>query len=282
MENIEILDVKNDYIFKRIFGENENIFIDFVNSILNQSDDKKIKSVTFLNNEINKDSQYDKESRLDVLAQLNNGSFLNLEMQMLNTGEYEKRCLYYWAKLYEQQLSEGKSYRYLCPSICIHVLNFNFFKEKEEFITNIGLLDKKTYRVFSEDLEFVFLEVPKVPKNYYNNLDKWMHFLRGISKKEVIKMNNPNIQKAFEALEYISQSPIERGKYEARQKYLHDFNTAIETKLLEGIEIGKSEGVEIGITKGKLETAKKLKSMGLPINTVIEATGLTADELEKI
>ncbi|APJ03052.1 Rpn family recombination-promoting nuclease/putative transposase [Silvanigrella aquatica] len=70
MENIEILDVKNDYIFKRIFGENENIFIDFVNSILNQRDDKKIKSVTFLNNEITKDSQYDKESRLDVTARI--------------------------------------------------------------------------------------------------------------------------------------------------------------------------------------------------------------------
>ena len=60
MENIKLLDVKNDYLFKRIFGENEDIFIDFANSILNHPEDKKIKSVTFLNNEINKESENDK------------------------------------------------------------------------------------------------------------------------------------------------------------------------------------------------------------------------------
>ncbi|APJ03038.1 hypothetical protein AXG55_03565 [Silvanigrella aquatica] len=91
-------------------------------------------------------------------------------------------------------------------------------------------------------------------------------------------MDNPNIQKAFETLEYISQNPVERRKYEARQKYLHDLNTAMETQRREG----KEEGIEIGITKGKFETAKKMKSMGLPMNTVIEVTGLTADELEKL
>ncbi|WP_397601127.1 Rpn family recombination-promoting nuclease/putative transposase [Silvanigrella sp.] len=134
MENLQLLDVKNDYLFKRIFGEDEEIFIDFANSILNYPEERKIKSVTFLNNEVNKDSEFDKESRFDVIAQLNDGSFVNLEMQMRNTGEYEKRCLYYWAKLYEKQLGKGEPYRVLSPSICIHVLNFNFFKEKEEFM----------------------------------------------------------------------------------------------------------------------------------------------------
>ncbi|APJ04354.1 hypothetical protein AXG55_10725 [Silvanigrella aquatica] len=100
-QEIDLLDVKIDYAFKRIFGENEDIFINFTNSILNQPHNKKIKSVQFLNTEVNQESAFDKESRFDVLAQLNDGSFVNMEMQMSYTSEYEKRCLYYWTKLYE-------------------------------------------------------------------------------------------------------------------------------------------------------------------------------------
>lgn len=278
LENKTLLVVKNDYLFKRIFGENEEIFINFANSILKYPKERKIKSVTFLNNEMNKDSEFDKESRFDVFAQLNDGSYLNLEMQMRNTGEYEKRCLYYWAKLYEQQLTQGMSYRSLVPSICIHILNFNFFKEKEEFITELGILDKKTHKSFSNDFEIIFLEVPKAPKTYYNDLDKWMLFLKGLSKTEVIQMDNSAIHKAQETLEYISQDPIARAKYEARRKYLLDYNTTVETMRIEGREEGRKEGKE----EVKHLIAKKMREEGMSLELVIKITGLTADELEKI
>lgn len=282
MNNITLLDVKNDYLFKRIFGEDEEIFIDFANSILNYPKEKQIKSVTFLNNEVTKDSEFDKESRFDVLAQLNDGSLINLEMQMRNTGEYEKRCLYYWAKLYEKQLGKGDPYQKLVPSICIHILNFNFFKEKEEFMTKIGLLDLKTYELFSKNFELIFLEVPKVPKVYYNNLEKWMLFLKGISKKEIIQMDNSAIHKAHETLEYISQDPISRAKYEARLKYLSDYNTSLYIEREEGREEGLEEGKLLGKSEAMVQIAKKMRKEGFSIDTVIKLTGFSADELEKL
>ena len=285
MEKVELLDVKNDYLFKRIFGENEEIFINFANSILNYPKDKQIKSVTFLNNEVNKDSALDKESRFDVLAQLNDSSFINLEMQMRNTGEYEKRCLYYWAKLYEQQLIEGKNYNFLVPAICIHILNFNFFKEKEDFITKLSILDHKTHKVFSNDFKIIFLEVPKVPKTYYNELDKWMLFLKGMSTKEVMQMGNPTITKAQETLEFLSQDPVARAKYEARQKYILDFNTSMFTSRNEGIAVGlekgKAEGIAEGEKEAKRKIAQNMRNLNLPIDVVSKATGLSAEELEK-
>ena len=113
-------------------------------------------------------------------------------------------------------------------------------------------------------LEFVFLEVPKVPKTYYNNLDMWMHFLKGISKKEAMKMDNSNIHKAFETLEYISQDPIALAKYEARQKFFLDLNTSLYTERKEG----RDEAI--------IHVAKKMKSMCLPLQVVIDATGLSA------
>ena len=73
MTQLEMFDVKIDYVFKRLFGCDEEIFIDFASSILG----KKIKSVIFLNNDIDKDLITDKASRLYVLAELADGSRLN-------------------------------------------------------------------------------------------------------------------------------------------------------------------------------------------------------------
>ncbi len=106
MTQLEIFDVKIDFVFKKIFGCDEEIFINFASCILG----KKIKSVTFLNNDMDKDFMTDKASRLDVLAELSDGTRTNIEMQTQSKGEYKKRSLYYWAKLYEEQLKEGESH----------------------------------------------------------------------------------------------------------------------------------------------------------------------------
>lgn len=69
-----------DFVFKRMFGHDKAIFIDFINSILSDKSEEIVKSVTFTNNKITKDSLYDKESRLDVRAILDDGSHVNIEI----------------------------------------------------------------------------------------------------------------------------------------------------------------------------------------------------------
>ena len=266
----ELLDIKNDYVFKRIFGEKEDILIHFLNSVLKYPEKEKIISLTYLNTEINKEQEDDKETRLDVLAKLNNNSFVNIEVQVQNTYEYEKRCLYYWAKLYEQQLTSGKKYKTLKPAICIHILNFNFFKHKDYFFTNIKAIDIDTKYVFSQDFQLYFLEVPKIPNQYYNELDKWMHFFKGASKETVMAMQTPEIEKAFKTLEYISQDPIARAKYEARRKYELDYNTDMDGAREEGIQ------------QGKLEIAKNLLANNFSIEMIIKITGLYIAEIEML
>ena len=290
----ELLDIKNDYVFKRIFGEKEDILIHFLNSVLNYPEDEKIISLTYLNTEINKDQEDDKETRLDVLAKLNNESFVNIEIQVQNTYEYQKRCLYYWAKLYEQQLTSGKKYKTLKPAICIHILNFNFFKDKAYFMTKIKPLDTETRKVFSHDFQLYFLEVPKIPDQYYNELDKWMHFFKGASKETVMAMQTPEIEKAFSTLEYISQDPVARAKYEARRKYELDYNTDMDGAREEGVKIGftkgfqngKNEGEQLGFAKGinnrNKEIVLNLLANDFSIEMISKITDLPISEIEKL
>ena len=83
------------------------------------------------------------------------------------------------------------------------------------------------------------MEFPKVQVKSYNTLEKWMRFLKKTSKEEILSMDEKTISKAFEELEYLSHDPANRAKYEARRKYLLDYNTSMLTAKEEGIEIGK-------------------------------------------
>jgi predicted transposase/invertase (TIGR01784 family) len=298
VNNIELMDPKYDFIFKRIFGHDEEIFISFVNSILNYPEAKKITSATFINNELNKDSDNDKDSRLDVHAILNDSSHVNIEIQMQNTGEYDKRSLYYWSKLYEEQLKKGDNYKNLKPAICINVLNFNLFQNINRFHTILGIVDLSTNIRLLEDFEIHFIELPKVPKKYYNTFEKWMRFLINPSKEEIIAMGDKVIFKALETLEYLSHDPANRAKYEAKRKFYLDYNTGLRTALEEGEVIGIKKGEVIGIKKGEvigikkgfekgeknkaIKIAKSLRSRNMPLNDVMQITGLSIEEMEEL
>jgi predicted transposase/invertase (TIGR01784 family) len=53
-----------------------------------------------------------------------------------------------------------------------------------------------------------------------------------------------------------------------------------------GEKVGEERGISIGLSQGahqaKLETAKVLKSAGIEINLIINSTGLSPEEIEKL
>nr|WP_179031292.1 Rpn family recombination-promoting nuclease/putative transposase [Paenibacillus kribbensis] len=115
-------------------------------------------------------------------------------------------------------------------------------------------------------------------------LINWLLFLKGAdpSKWEVLKMNEPGLEKAMDTLQFLSQDSEARRLYEARQKYLHD-----EASMIDRAEsIGMAKGLEKGLTKGKEDEkkniAKNMLSMGLDIATIAKATGLTEKEIKSI
>ncbi len=268
MQELELFDPKVDFAFKHLFGSDDEIFISFANSILNYPEGKKIKSVTFLNNDLDKDCENDKASRLDVLAELEDGRRINIEMQSQSQGEYKKRSLYYWAKLYEEQIKEGENYISLKPAIGIHVLNFNLLQNKLNYHTVLEVVDAQTFEKFTDDFEIHYLELPKVPKKLYSTQDKWMQFLKNPCAKEVVAMEDPAIQKAYEKLKYLSQDSKARMRYEARRKFEMDYST--------NMELAQREGRD----KERLEIAKKMLAQGLSLEFIQDMTGLSADEIK--
>ncbi len=113
-----------DIAFKKIFGveENKDLLISLINSIVQEED--QVVDVALLNPYNPKHFRQDKLSILDIKAKGCNGKRFNIEIQISDEADYDKRALYYWAKLYTEQLKSAQDYDTLSKAIGIHILNF--------------------------------------------------------------------------------------------------------------------------------------------------------------
>jgi predicted transposase/invertase (TIGR01784 family) len=182
----------------------------------------------------------------------------NVEMQMLAYRYYEKRILYYAAKLHQQQLHEGQDYLELKPTISISFLDHVLFPQVPDYHLRFRLLEASHQVLFTDDLEFHLLELPKFTKaaeELSSGLDIWLYFLRHAAKMDTealpAALQQPLVLRAVEELKMLSQTDQERERYEARRKAQLDYNTGLKVSRMEGREEGRVEGRIEGLTKGE-------------------------------
>ena len=270
-----------DLVVKRIFGNENNprILISFLNAVIKPKD--LIQSVQIMNNDIDKESIEDKFSRLDIKAKTNKNELINIEIQIKDEHNMVKRSLYYWSKMFESQLTEGKKYDTLAKTICINILNFKCLKTKEAH-SIYRLKEINTNEELTDLQEIHFIELPKLPKNeeIKDVFDAWMEFIENpISNKlEKAEMTIQEIKEAKNELLRLSANDKERMKYEDRKAALLDKVSALENAEEKGIEIGK----EIGEKNKAIEVAKNLIEAGVDIEIIIKSTGLESVEIEKL
>ncbi|MGG1616382.1 Rpn family recombination-promoting nuclease/putative transposase [Paenibacillus sp. NRS-1782] len=95
-------------------------------------------------------------------------------------------------------------------------------------------------------------------------------------------MNEPTLKKAMDTLEFLSQDREARRLYEERQKYLHDEASMIEW----ATEKGLKKGLEVGLAKGErqkaVEIASNMLSLGIEIEVISKASGLSESEVQSL
>lgn len=271
-----ILDPKIDFVFKNIFGSSKHprILISFLNSVLKPKN--LISKVEIKNTDIEKHFVEDKFSRLDVKAETNTGEIINVEIQLKNEYNMIKRSLYYWSKLYEEQLSEGEDYSELKRTVCINILNFKYLKN-DRFHNGYRLKEIETQEELSDLLEIHFIEIPKLDKNSDEKdmLVAWTEFLKNPESEKVrsLEMTIEEIREAKDELVRLSNDEEQRQIYEMRSKILKDKISALNK--------AKKEGVEEGIKQGKIEIAKSLKGL-LEDDVIAEKTGLDLEIIKNL
>ena len=273
---VALLPPKMDFVFKRIFGnENHpNILISFLNAVLNPVD--PIKSVNLKDTTIEKSHLEDKYSRLDVKAITNKGEHINIEIQLKDEYNMIKRSLYYWSKLYEGQLENGENYQKLSRTICINLLNFNLLNH-DKFHSVYRLKDCETNEELTDVMELHFIELKKMKdvkrvEEVKTKLEAWLYFINQPDSELVQELEKVEVEikEAKAELIRLSGDRKERERYEKRR----------ESRLNEMSALSYAE--EKGVKRRNIEIAKNLIQKGLDDNFIIETTGLSVEEVREI
>ena len=278
-----------DMVFKKIFGveENKDLTLSLINSIVSPED--QISEITLLNPYNPKSFANDKLSILDIKAKSQDGKRFNIEIQVSDEADYDKRALYYWAKLYTEQLKSAEHYGKLSKAIGIHILNFTSLPDAEKYHNAFHLKEKEDNFHHFSDLEIHTIELNKFdaslpkPLNEFvgklkTSLDIWSSFLTRNNLLNAdtlpLAMNSPELKKALGVLEQINFNQEERDAYEDRLKWLRiEMNT-----LKKRFNDGKAEGK----VEERLEMARKMLNHGLPVEDIIKISGLPHSQIKEL
>ena len=277
-KNKRMLSPKIDVVFRMLFGEQKHERI--TKKLIEDVIEEKVETIELEQTPYLWGNQADdKLGIIDVRATINNKNPIDIEMQILNNRDIEKRILFYWSKLYLKQLKRGERYKELNRSISIIFLDYEIEKLKELPIHTKWQIrnDKNGKILLTEDLEIHIIEIPKINKMLENGkLKKWILFLEKPEGEETKKMaeKEKEIKEAIETLEDISSDEAKERIAELREKYIMDRVSELET--------AEEKGIKQGARNEKEKVAKIMKQKNMPIDDIIDITGLTKEEIEKL
>ena len=296
-----------DFGFKRIFGTkpNKDLLINFLNSLFEGF--QVIKDVKYLNSEHVGDAFAERKAIFDVYCENERGEKFIVEMQNAYQKFFKDRSLFYSTYPIREQAPKSSDWNFKLEHVyTVALLNYDMDEEafdKDDISHEVGLLDKKTHKVFNDKLTFKYVEIAKFDKSedeLVSLYDKWLYVLKNLSRldKRPATLKEKIFSKLFQEAEIAKFTPNELREYEDSLKAYRDIKNSLDTALeqgfergmekghAKGLEEGRKKGLAEGRAKGRAEgradVAKMMLKRGLDIKMVAELTGLTEDEIEYI
>lgn len=273
-----------DIGFKRIFGQeiSKPLIIDFLNSLL--LGEERITNITFLDKEQPALFEDDRSLIYDIYCQTEKGENIIVEMQNKSQPYFKNRSIYYVCEAIARQGERGTDWKYNIDAVyLVAFLNFCPMDFDKKFRSDIGLADKGNNKLFSDKMRMTFMQLPLFTKEADEcdtDFDKWIYVLKNM--ETLTRLPWAAKSSVFKRLEQIadvaSLSRQERMKYDVGLRKYRDTLSVLEGAKQDGLAEGRAEGIE----KEKIETVKRLKTIGADINMITVATGLSAEEAKRI
>ena len=210
-----------------------------------------------------------KQITLDLRLKLNTGENINVEMQSLSQKAFLERILFYWARLYTEDLKRGEGYEKLYPAYSLVFTDFHVLPSRlTDYVNSFSIrLDKQPYEELTNHLKIVIVELSKFKYKSLQNLDKkgsWCYVLKkseNLHETELEILSKKGLGGAMALLKNVSESDRLRYEQESRDKFLFDqhwdriynFEEGMEKGIEKGLQKGRQEGIEEGLQKGRQE-----------------------------
>jgi predicted transposase/invertase (TIGR01784 family) len=283
------LNILNDYLFLKVMGEkgDEEQLLGFLNAVLARTGKDRLVSVEIIENRtFTAEVIGDKASILDIRAGLEDLTKVNIEVQLRNLGNMDKRSLFYWSREYSRGLKSGQDYEELPNVIAINIINFEFIP-KGSFHTSFHLWEDTDKSIMLSDaLEIHFIDMIKFKaierKDIRGDpLQRWLSYFDKDSPPEIVEeavKMDAAIKKAEEKVNYVSQDKEALRAYQMREMALSDYTS--------GLNHAKREGLREGAREGAQESARKIArnalAEGYSVEAVSKITGIPLDEIKKL
>ena len=284
------LDPKADLTFKKVFGEHPDLVISLLNALLPLETDEEVMEIEYLPAELVPENPLRKNSIVDVRCKDKCGRQYLVEMQMVWSPEFQQRVLFNASKAYVRQVKTGEEYELLQPVYSLNLVNEVFEPELEGFYHYYKMVHVEHSEKVIDGLHLIFVELPKFnPRNYSEKKMQvlWLRYLTEINEqtREIPElMENPEIKKAVSVLEESAFTDAQLLGYEKFWDIISVEKTLYGSGWRRGVKEGREEGMKAGKAKGEAEMQRKiacnLKRVGLPLDVIIQTTGLTAKEID--
>ena len=315
MEDLANKYIRFDWAMKRLLRDKANFGVleGFLTTLLNE----EIKINKLLESESNQEDEFDKQNRVDLLAENDKGELFLIEVQNNSEYAYFQRMLFGTSKLVTEYINRGKGYGFIRKIYSVNIVYFNLgngtdvvYHGKTEFhgihngeLLNLSPFQKQKFNVDSvSDLypEYYILKVNDFNKWSKVPLEQWIYFLN--TGNIPADATAPGLSEAREKLQLVRMSKAELNAY-----YHHLDNVVIlrdnivtargegrlegraEGRLegraegrAEGRLEGRAEGINIGTEQTKTDIARQMKSDGMSVSTIMKYTGLTEEEIGKL
>ena len=291
--------IRFDWAMKRLLRNKANFSV--LEGLLTTLLGEKITIQRLLESESNQEDEFDKYNRVDMLAETDKKEIVLIEVQNNNEYAYFQRMLFGTSKLVTEYISRGKGYENIRKVYSVNIVYFALghgkdfvYHGKTEFrgihtneLLELTPFQKQKLRVDEVSRlypEYYILKVNDFNRVAKSPLEEWIYYLN--TGEIPSDATAPGLEEARERLKLDSMTKDELSAY-----YRHLDNIVIlrdniyterEEARIEGRMEGRMEGRIEGEKKKAIETARNLKGLGVAVDIISQATGLTKEEIEAL
>lgn len=284
-------DLKNDYIFRRIFTRRPDLLRHLLNDLLDRHGAHAIEALEYLTSEHLPEIAGAKLSILDVRCRERSGTTFVVEMQLLHMAGFLNRIVYNACRAYTNQLRAGDPYTKLADVVAISICDFTLWPDAEQDAAGLPRVPMLSRWNMSErvsghqgllQVQYAFLELPKLPPDQPRTpAELWAWLFVHAKKFSEIPADLPSGPHR-EVVEMANEATFSQGELDAYRKAIDEINQAREyadEKEARGLARGKEEGRLEGRLQGQADAITRvLTRRGLELTPAQQARLATCED----
>ncbi len=270
---------------------------EFLNDLLKP--ESRITHVNFLNKDILPDNDSLRGIIYDMRCETEDGKEIIVEMQNRGQSFFNDRIIYYMSNSIAPQGYVGRKEKLgasgkpvmeswnfdLKPVYGIFFLNFPLSGFEPRLVRTVKFMVTETKEIFNDKVRAYTIQLPCVKnmreEDCKDRIEYWAYILHNMETMRTqlpFTDQQPIFMKMEQIASYSEMNPEQQRIY---MDSLNNYRTVMAAKEYD-FSRGMEKGIEKGIEQEKLNNARNFKILGVPFETISQATGLSVEEIEKL